>query len=98
MTFAEKIALIEVKTRKPGRFKELCSSVYQSVEGAELLAFLVAAAHPLDHSEGLSENEHGQRQVVASLWQNGSGSNVIYTIHPDDPKGIQDAPEGAAKG
>lgn len=86
MTFEAAILVWEVKTRKKGRFKELCSSVFQSPEGSELLAILCVAAHPLDHSDGLTPHQHGQREVIAALWRYGASSNVIYTDPEPQPQ------------
>ncbi len=86
MTFEQSIADVETKSRKPGRFKELCASIFQGVEGAELLAFLCAAEHPLDHTPGASDHQHGRREVIAALWRNGAGTNVIHTIQTDGPR------------
>lgn len=96
-TFEYILAEIEARMRKPGRFKELCSSVFQGVEGAELLAMLCTAEHPLDHTPGATDHQHGRREVIASLWRFGSGTNAIFTVTPDDPT-IKQSPEAGNPG
>lgn len=77
------ITELERQARTKGRFKDLCSDVFQSPEGAELLALLCSAEHPLDHTPGGTDHQHGRREVIAALWRHGSSRNVIPESDPE---------------
>jgi hypothetical protein len=69
MTFEEKLF---GKPEEARRFREAARSVFGSAEGRLVLAMLCRAAHPLQHTQGMTEHEHGQCEVVATLWRFGS--------------------------
>lgn len=51
-----------------------CLECFASAAGKRVLSALVAAAHPLEHTPGMTEHEHGRREVVATLWRFGASS------------------------
>lgn len=53
-------------------FQLECRDVFNSPSGRRILARLCMAAHPLQHTPGMSDHEHGRREVVATLWRFGS--------------------------
>lgn len=52
-------------------FANDCAECFSTPSGRRVLSALVAAAHPLEHTPGLSDHEHGRREVVATLWRFG---------------------------
>lgn len=74
MTFEEKLF------RKPEHmehFRAAARTIFSSAEGKIVLAALCGAAHPLKHSDGMTPHEHGQSEVVATLWRFGSSDTAI---------------------
>ncbi|WP_050025158.1 hypothetical protein [Verrucomicrobium sp. BvORR034] len=74
MTFEEKLF---GKPEEARRFREAARAVFGSAEGRLVLAMLCRAAHPLQHTQGMTEHEHGQCEVVATLWRFGSAEAGI---------------------
>lgn len=69
MTFEERLI------RKPEdaeRFRDLAQRVFGNEHGKALLSRLCAARHPLMHHDGMTEHEHGQAEVIATLWRFGA--------------------------
>jgi hypothetical protein len=58
-------------------FGEACRAIFSTAQGRHVLAALCGAAHPLKHSAGMSEHEHGRSEVVATLWRFGSSDRTI---------------------
>lgn len=62
------------------RFREACAVVFGTTEGKTILGMLCNARHPLKHTEGMSAHDHGQAEVVATLWRFGSGDTTEHII------------------
>lgn len=58
-------------------FGEACRIIFSTAAGKHVLAILCGGAHPLKHSPGMSEHEHGRSEVVATLWRFGSSDRTI---------------------
>ena len=56
--------------------RHLCQKVFGTGEGKALLSKLCAARHPMMHHDGMTEHEHGQAEVIATLWRFGALSPV----------------------
>ena len=76
MTFEE---LLIKKPEDAEVFHNLCQRVFASPDGRALLAKLCAARHPMKHAEGMTPHEHGQAEVIATLWRFGA----INTLPPE---------------
>lgn len=64
------------------RFHKACASVFNTPEGKTVLGMLCNAAHPLKHTAGMSEHDHGQAEVVAALWRfSNSDKTELVTSH-----------------
>jgi hypothetical protein len=75
MTFEQR--LFSGKADAPERFEAAARAIFSTEEGKVVLAMLCGAAHPLKHSEGMTEHEHGHSEVVATLWRFGSSNTAI---------------------
>ncbi|CAB4163577.1 hypothetical protein UFOVP813_33 [uncultured Caudovirales phage] len=51
-----------------------CRDAFESPAGQRLLARLCAVAHPMQHTPGMTDHEHGRHEVVATLWRYGASS------------------------
>ena len=58
-------------------FRADCRAIFSTAQGRRVLAKLVGVAHPLKHSPGMTEHEHGRSEVVATLWRFGSSDRAI---------------------
>jgi hypothetical protein len=58
-------------------FRADCRAIFSTQQGRRVLAKLCGVAHPLRHSPGMSEHEHGRAEVVATLWRFGSSDRAI---------------------
>lgn len=65
-----------------------CRDTFDTPAGQRLLARLCAAAHPMQHSPGMTEHEHGRHEVVATLWRFGAASLV-----PPQPQTTEPVPK-----
>lgn len=80
MTFEEKLFASNNKaaeTDSVKRFQAAARAIFATSEGRIVLGMLCGAAHPLKHSDGMTPHEHGQSEVVATLWRFGSSDTVI---------------------
>lgn len=50
-------------------FREECAECFSHPLGQRLLARLCAASHPLEHTPGMTDHEHGRREVIATIWR-----------------------------
>lgn len=71
MTFEQKL-FDGWKPEAIAEFRANAQRCFSTVAGKTVLAELVKAAHPMRHSESMSAHEHGQCEVVATLWRFGS--------------------------
>jgi hypothetical protein len=93
MTFEE--ILFSAKRGSDGRvlspegqakaFGEACRAIFSTPQGRHVLAVLCGAAHPLKHSQGMTEHEHGRSEVVVP---DGSRTlqNRSHCCMPMDPR------------
>lgn len=58
-------------------FEDVCADVFSTTKGKRLLHILCSAAHPLEHTPGLTDHEHGRREVVATLWRFGAQTAAL---------------------
>jgi hypothetical protein len=58
-------------------FGKACKTIFFTAAGRHVLAVLCGGAHPLKHSPGMSEQEHGRSEVVATLWRFGPSDRTI---------------------
>lgn len=72
MTFEEKLFSGKDQQERAKAFRNACRLIFSTQEGRYVLAALCGAAHPLKHSDGMTTHEHGQSEVVATLWRFGS--------------------------
>lgn len=77
MTFEQKLFGNDKDRAK--KFRELAVQTFGDGTGKQLLAMLCGAANPLEHRDGMTPHEHGQREVVATLWRWGSSSTSVDT-------------------
>lgn len=75
MTFEER--LFPKDKEDVVRFQSACRAVFASPQGKVVLGMLCGAAHPLKHSSSMTPHEHGQCEVVATLWRFGSSDTAI---------------------
>lgn len=75
MTFEEKLFS---KPEDAQQFRAAARAVFATSEGKIVLAALCGAAHPLKHTPGMTDHEHGQCEVVAALWRFGSHDTNIH--------------------
>lgn len=74
MTFEEKLF---VKPEEAKRFQMAARAIFTTAEGKIVLGMLCGAAHPLRHTQGMTDHEHGQCEVVSTLWRFGSQDTAI---------------------
>lgn len=74
MTFEEKLF---TKPEDAAQFRAAARAVFATAEGKIVLAALCKAAHPLRHTPGMTDHEHGQCEVVSTLWRFGSSDTAI---------------------
>lgn len=69
MTFEQRL----IKRPEDAReLRNLCQSVFGGEHGRALLSKLCAARHPMMHHEAMTPHEHGQAEVIATLWRFGA--------------------------
>lgn len=70
MTFEER--LFPKGKEDSASFRDLCQRVFGNEHGRTLMSKLCAACHPMQHHEAMTSHEHGQREVIATLWRFGA--------------------------
>lgn len=74
MTFEEKLFKKEEDVK---RFQILAREIFSSPQGRIVLGMLCSAANPIRHTPGMTDHEHGQCEVVSTLWRFGSSDTAI---------------------
>lgn len=59
------------------QFEADCREVFGTPAGGRVLARLCMARHPLAHFDGMTPHQHGQAEVIATLWRFGSTSPTL---------------------
>jgi len=59
------------------QFEADCREVFGTPAGGRVLARLCLTRHPLAHADGMTAHQHGQAEVIATLWRYGSTSPTL---------------------
>ncbi len=60
-------------------FAQDCAEAFASEAGSRVLAMLCTVIHPLRHTPGMTDHEHGRAEVVSLLWRHAAKDNATLT-------------------
>lgn len=82
MTFEEKLFAGKYPKERTQGFRNACLAIFGTPQGKYVLAALCGAAHPLQHTADMTAHDHGQREVVATLWRYGANEAALPEPNP----------------
>lgn len=80
------------------QFADDCHEIFRTPAGARVLARLCMTVHPLAHVDGMTPHQHGQAEVIATLWRFGSLSPDLPQPEPKTPSWPESAEKNESAG